>query len=73
MKGTVRNGEKFIDFDVNEVNYSGSVYTYVDIPEDRASKEDLMRARLSGMIERWAEHTSCYEIQVESDKIEWED
>lgn len=73
MKGTVRHGDEFIEFDVIEVNYSGSVYTYVDIPEERTSKEDLTRARIAGLIRRWSKKMLGYEVEIESDKIEWED
>ena len=74
MKGVVCKGESLkIEFDVNQVNYNGQYSTYFVLPKESVTKERLVKLRSAGVINKWQERMVDYEVEVETDSIEWED
>lgn len=75
MKGIVCKGESLkIEFDVNQVNYNGKVLTYFVLPNGSVTKEQLVKFLQAGLINKWMQKGSDgYEIEVDTESIEWED
>ena len=69
MKGTIEN----MTFEAGQVNYMGQYVTYVNIPKDKTSKAELIGMHRNGTISKWAEYSDRYEIEIETNKIKWED
>lgn len=69
MTGTINN----LSFGANQVTFMGEYCTFVDINKDEISKEELVQMRLNGTINKWQERLNCYEVELSSDKINWQE